>query len=64
MSTNLDLDNLSANLRAHKDYTRAVIAERDTALKECEEQARLLGMSALTRLMQWGLWHRMHYARH
>jgi hypothetical protein len=43
--TNLDLENLSENLCAHKDYTRAVIAERDEALKECEEQARLLGMS-------------------
>jgi hypothetical protein len=32
-------------IQAQQDYTRAVISERDEALKECEEQARLLGMS-------------------
>jgi hypothetical protein len=36
--TNLDLENLSANLRAHKDYTRAVISERDALRKEVELQ--------------------------
>jgi hypothetical protein len=37
--TNLDLENLSANLRAHKDYTRAVISERDALQKQVQEQA-------------------------
>jgi hypothetical protein len=37
MPTNLDLENLSANLRAHKDYTRAVISERDALRKELAE---------------------------
>ena len=36
---------LYTEITAQQDYTRAVIAERDTAQKECEEQARLLGMS-------------------
>jgi hypothetical protein len=36
MPNNLHLDNLSANLRAHRDYTRAVISERDAMKAELE----------------------------